>query len=54
MVTSTRGDPVECPHCGEVTMPNRLADGGIVCSCAAERPLPVPPVPVAAASCGTK
>ncbi len=36
----------ECPHCGEPTMPNRLADGQLVCSCAAERELPAPrPVP---------
>ena len=31
---------VECPHCREPTMPNRLADGSTVCSCAAERALP--------------
>lgn len=30
-------EPVECPHCGEATQPNRLADGTVVCSCAAER-----------------
>lgn len=35
-------DPVECPHCGEPTKPNRLADGTLVCSCAAERDLPDP------------
>lgn len=36
----------ECPHCGEPTVPNRLADGHVVCSCAAERELPGPrPVP---------
>ncbi len=32
----------ECPHCGEPTVPNRLADGSVVCSCAAARPLPGP------------
>jgi len=32
-----RRDPVECPHCGEPTQPNALADGSVVCSCAAER-----------------
>lgn len=36
-------DPVECPHCGEPTQPNLLADGSIVCSCAAERDLTPPP-----------
>lgn len=30
----------ECPHCGEPTVPNRLADGQVVCSCAARRVLP--------------
>jgi hypothetical protein len=39
---SGRDDPLECPHCGDVTMPNRLADGSVVCSCAAEREIPVP------------
>ncbi|WP_237215541.1 hypothetical protein [Falsiroseomonas oryziterrae] len=34
-------EAVECPHCGEPTLPNRLADGAVVCSCAAERPLPL-------------
>jgi hypothetical protein len=33
-------EPVECPHCGEPTQPNLLADGSVVCSCAAERALP--------------
>ena len=32
----------ECPHCGEPTVPNRLGDGQVVCSCAAERELPGP------------
>jgi formylmethanofuran dehydrogenase subunit E len=42
-----RAAPIECPHCGEVTMPNRLADGTVVCSCAAARELgrPAPPAP---------
>lgn len=32
-------DVVECPFCGEPTKPNRLADGSLVCSCAAHREL---------------
>ncbi|MBP0493194.1 hypothetical protein [Roseomonas indoligenes] len=32
----------ECPHCGEPTVPNRLGDGQVTCSCAAERELPGP------------
>ncbi|WP_270936681.1 hypothetical protein [Falsiroseomonas oryzae] len=32
-------EPVECPHCAEPTLPNLLADGTVVCSCAAERSL---------------
>lgn len=32
-------EPVLCPHCEEVTLPNLLADGTVVCSCAAERRL---------------
>lgn len=36
-----RWDPVECPHCGQVTMPNPLADGSVTCSCPAERALPL-------------
>ncbi|NKC33687.1 hypothetical protein [Falsiroseomonas selenitidurans] len=43
-MSDTRQDPVECPHCGEATMPNRLSDGSLVCSCAAERSLSPPPV----------
>ena len=39
---SERAEPILCPHCEERTMPNRLADGALVCSCAAERPLPEP------------
>jgi hypothetical protein len=34
-------DPVRCPHCDEVTTPNLLADGSYVCSCTAERALPL-------------
>ncbi len=30
-------EPLLCPHCEEPTLPNRLADGSVVCSCAAER-----------------
>jgi hypothetical protein len=33
-------DPIECPHCGEPTVPNERADGSVVCSCAAARALP--------------
>jgi hypothetical protein len=33
--------PLQCPHCDEVTMPNLLADGSYVCSCTAERALPL-------------
>ena len=36
-----RLDAVQCPHCDEVTMPNLLADGSMVCSCTAERALPL-------------
>jgi len=38
---SRRLEPVRCPHCDEVTMPNLLADGSYVCSCTAERALPL-------------
>ena len=34
-------DPVRCPHCDEVTTPNLLADGSYICSCTAERALPL-------------
>ena len=34
-----RHEVVECPICGEATMPNVLADGSRVCSCPAERAL---------------
>ncbi|WP_198373524.1 hypothetical protein [Roseomonas rosulenta] len=33
-------EPIECPHCGEATVPNERADGSVVCSCAAARELP--------------
>jgi len=36
-----RHEVVECPACGEPTMPNLLADGSCVCSCPAERVLPL-------------
>ena len=36
-----RLDAMLCPHCEEVTMPNLLADGSYVCSCTAERALPL-------------
>ncbi|MDO9711939.1 hypothetical protein [Paracraurococcus lichenis] len=36
-----RLDAVRCPHCDEVTMPNQMADGSVVCSCTAERALPL-------------
>jgi hypothetical protein len=38
---SPRLEAVQCPHCEEVTMPNLLADGSTVCSCTAERALPL-------------
>jgi ribosomal protein L37AE/L43A len=31
---------LECPHCGEPTQANRLADGSLICSCPAARILP--------------
>lgn len=37
-----RQDAVQCPHCEQITMPNLLADGSLVCSCSAEKPLPAP------------
>ncbi len=40
----SRLDAVRCPHCDEITMPNLLEDGSCVCSCAAERALPLDPV----------
>ena len=39
---SSRLDAVECPFCDSVTMPNLLADGSYICSCPAERALPLP------------
>jgi hypothetical protein len=36
-----RLDAILCPHCETVTMPNLLADGSYVCSCTAERALPL-------------
>ncbi|MBR0673675.1 hypothetical protein [Neoroseomonas soli] len=36
-----RHDVVDCPICGEPTMPNLLSDGSCVCSCPAERALPL-------------
>jgi hypothetical protein len=35
-----RLEPVLCPYCEQVTMPNLLADRSAVCSCPAERSLP--------------
>lgn len=37
-----RHDVVECPICGEPTMPNVLPDGSRVCSCPAERAVSLP------------
>jgi hypothetical protein len=37
-----RQDPIECPYCGNTTMPNLLSDRSYVCSCPAERALPTP------------
>jgi hypothetical protein len=36
-----RLDPILCPHCDQVTMPNLLDDRSAVCSCPAERALPL-------------
>lgn len=36
--------PILCPFCDEPTLPNRLADGMVVCSCAAERDLGIVPL----------
>jgi hypothetical protein len=41
-------EALECPHCGEPTLPNALADGSLVCSCAAERLLAAGPLAPAA------
>ena len=43
-------EALECPHCGEATLPNALADGSLVCSCAAERLLGPSVAPVASGS----
>ncbi|MBL6455415.1 hypothetical protein JMJ55_08785 [Belnapia sp. T6] len=40
---SPRLEAIQCPHCDEVTMPNRLPDGSTVCSCTAERAIPAGP-----------
>ena len=40
-IESRRLEAVRCPHCDGVTMPNLLADGSTVCSCTAERALPL-------------
>ena len=37
----TSGEPVECPFCGHVTVPNRLADASYVCSCPEAHALPI-------------
>jgi hypothetical protein len=34
-------DAIGCPHCGQVTMPNLLEDGSLICSCSAQRTLPL-------------
>ncbi|RAI60018.1 hypothetical protein [Roseicella frigidaeris] len=39
--TQRRLDAVRCPHCEQVTMANLLGDGSVVCSCTAERALPL-------------
>jgi hypothetical protein len=36
-----RLEAVLCPHCEQVTMPNLLGDRSAVCSCPAERALPL-------------
>ena len=36
-----RTDPIQCPYCEETTKPNPLPDGSVVCSCTAERALPI-------------
>ena len=38
---AVRTDPIRCPYCEETTMPNPLPDGSVVCSCTAERALPI-------------
>jgi hypothetical protein len=39
----TPREVMECPHCGEATQVNRLPQAGAFCSCAAQKPLPIPP-----------
>ena len=34
-------EAIQCPHCDEVTPPNLLSDGSYICSCTAERALPL-------------
>jgi len=34
-------DPIQCPHCDEVTTPNLLSDDSYICSYTAERALPL-------------
>ena len=36
-----RLEAVKCPFCDEVTMPNLMTDGSVICSCTAERGLPL-------------
>jgi len=38
----TPREVIECPHCGEATQVNRLPQGRAFCSCAAQKPLPIP------------
>jgi hypothetical protein len=37
----SRLEAVKCPYCDEVTMPNLMVDGSVICSCTAERGLPL-------------
>ena len=34
-------EAIQCLHCDEVTLPNLLSDGSYICSCTAERALPL-------------
>ena len=36
-----RPEAIQCPHCDEVAMPNLLSGGSYICSCTAERALPL-------------
>ncbi len=38
-------EPIRCPFCGEVTLPNPLPDGSTFCSCPAARVLSPPGAP---------